>query len=196
MKPRLTYANVAATLALIFAMSGTAIAAKHYIITSTKQIKPSVLSQLRGKAGRAGLLGPGGPAGPAGPQGPAGPPGPGGPAGPSNLSTIRVFKATVQVMPAEKFGSALAFCPSGMRAISGGGDGGVDEIVDSGTPTEERVGWAIIVHASLIPVDIEAQVLCAGTGQAVAASAHPASHRRVEERVAALVAKLRGQKAG
>jgi hypothetical protein len=41
-----TYADVAATLALVFAMSGGALAAKHYLLTSTKQIKPSVLKQF------------------------------------------------------------------------------------------------------------------------------------------------------
>ena len=42
-RKRLTYANVAMTMALVFAMSGGAYAAKKYVITSTKQIKPSVL---------------------------------------------------------------------------------------------------------------------------------------------------------
>ena len=35
-RKRLTYANVAMTLALVFAMTGGAFAAKHYVITSTK----------------------------------------------------------------------------------------------------------------------------------------------------------------
>ncbi len=56
-RKRLTYANVAMTLALVFAMSGGAYAASKYIITSTKQIKPSVLKSLKGKAGAAGLAG-------------------------------------------------------------------------------------------------------------------------------------------
>jgi collagen type VII alpha len=55
---RLTYANVAMTLALVFAMSGGAFAASKYLITSTKQIKPSVLKQLKGKIGPAGKEGP------------------------------------------------------------------------------------------------------------------------------------------
>jgi hypothetical protein len=67
---RLTYANVAATLALVFAMSGGAYAASKYLITSTKQIKPSVLASLKGKNGAAG---PAGAQGAPGPQGPAGP---------------------------------------------------------------------------------------------------------------------------
>jgi len=46
-----------ALLALFFAMGGTAIAAHHYLITSTKQIKPSVLKTLRGNKGASGLKG-------------------------------------------------------------------------------------------------------------------------------------------
>ena len=75
MKARLTYANVTATLALVFAMSGGAIAAKHYLLSSTSQIKPSVLKKLRGATGVAGTPGaPGGPGreGPQGKQGEAG----------------------------------------------------------------------------------------------------------------------------
>jgi hypothetical protein len=63
---RLTYANVAMTLALVFAMSGGAWAAGKFVITSTKQIKPSVLKQFAGKTG---------PAGPAGAPGKDGAPG-------------------------------------------------------------------------------------------------------------------------
>ncbi len=72
MRKRLTYANVAMTLALVFAMSGGAYAASKILITSTKQIKPSVLKQLQGKTGASGPAGALGPQGSAGPQGPAG----------------------------------------------------------------------------------------------------------------------------
>jgi Collagen triple helix repeat (20 copies) len=57
LKSRLTYANVAATLALLFAMSGGALAANHYLIHSTKQISPAVLKKLKGHAGRTGRTG-------------------------------------------------------------------------------------------------------------------------------------------
>ena len=46
-RKRLTYANVAATLALVFSMTGGALAAKHYLINSTRQINPKVLKKLK-----------------------------------------------------------------------------------------------------------------------------------------------------
>jgi hypothetical protein len=81
LRSRFTYSNVVATLALVFAMSGGAYAASKFLITSTKQIKPSVLAQLKGKAGASGAAGAQGPAGPAGPAGGVGPAGPAGTAG-------------------------------------------------------------------------------------------------------------------
>jgi hypothetical protein len=62
----LSYANVVATMALVFAMGGSAIAAKHYLITSTGQISPKVLKKLEarlahnlkpGAAGKQGATG-------------------------------------------------------------------------------------------------------------------------------------------
>ena len=64
---RFTYANVVATLALVLALSGGAIAATHYLITSTHQISPRVLRALRGRQGPPGQQGPTGQSG----QGPA-----------------------------------------------------------------------------------------------------------------------------
>jgi hypothetical protein len=58
-----------AVVALFFALGGSAIAAKHYLITSTKQFKPSVLKALRGN------VGPKGPTGAAGAAGAGGAPG-------------------------------------------------------------------------------------------------------------------------
>ena len=71
-RKRITYTNVAVTVALVFAMAGGAYAAKKYVITSTKQISPKVLAALKGKAGANGPVGPAGPAGSVGPAGPAG----------------------------------------------------------------------------------------------------------------------------
>jgi hypothetical protein len=100
----LSYANVAATMALLFAMGGSALAADHfvasatktgsteftpqpkskefnYVITSIGQISPKVQAELTAteKAGRAG---PAGATGSPGPSGTAGAPGIEGPQGP------------------------------------------------------------------------------------------------------------------
>ncbi len=74
-RARFTYANVVATLALVFAMSGGAYAASRYLITSTKQISPKVLKSLRGANGSNGIAGPAGAVGAAGAVGPQGPAG-------------------------------------------------------------------------------------------------------------------------
>jgi hypothetical protein len=70
---RLSYANVVSTLALVIAVGGgTAWAAHHYLITSTKQVKPSVLRALHGKNGKNGTNGTNGKTGPTGSTGAAG----------------------------------------------------------------------------------------------------------------------------
>jgi hypothetical protein len=74
-KRSLNYANVTATLALVFSMSGGALAASHYLINSTKQINPKVLKKLKGNAGAPGAPGAAGTSGKegaAGKEGPAG----------------------------------------------------------------------------------------------------------------------------
>ena len=101
---RLTYTNVALTLALLFAMSGGAYAAKRYLITSTKQISPKVLKQLQGKAGPAGSVGPQGPSGPAAPAGPAGSKGETGANGANGLSVIST-ESKAKIGPCKEGGS-------------------------------------------------------------------------------------------
>jgi collagen triple helix repeat protein len=72
MHKRLNYANVTATLALFFAMSGGALAAKHYLINSTKQFNPKVLKALKGNTGTTGASGASGAIGVTGKEGPQG----------------------------------------------------------------------------------------------------------------------------
>ncbi len=69
LRKQVTVGNVVMTLALVFAMGGGAYAAKRYVITSTKQISPKVLKELKGKSGPAGPQGPAGPEGKAGATG-------------------------------------------------------------------------------------------------------------------------------
>lgn len=55
MRRHLNPTSLMAILALVFTMSGVAWAANKYIITSTNQIKPSVLAQLEGGGGEGTL---------------------------------------------------------------------------------------------------------------------------------------------
>jgi len=74
-------------MALVFAMGGSAVAARHYLVTSTNQIKPSVLKSLKGNAGpkgATGLQGVQGKEGAVGKEGAAGKEGKEGARGPSN----------------------------------------------------------------------------------------------------------------
>jgi hypothetical protein len=107
---RISFANVAATLALVFSMSGAAVAAHHYLISSTSQINPKVLRALHGSGkdgpqgpqGTQGAQGPTGPEGPSGKgpagkegaQGPAGPTGPTGP--PGQVQKPAAFEKTLE----------------------------------------------------------------------------------------------------
>jgi hypothetical protein len=86
---RMTYANIVATFALMFAMAGGAYAAGKYVITSTKQINPKVVKQLTGKAGATGATGSAGPAGPTGPTGATGAVGPAGTAGAAGAAGVK-----------------------------------------------------------------------------------------------------------
>jgi hypothetical protein len=86
-RKRITPGTVIATIALLFAMTGGAYAAKKYLITSTKQISPSVLKALKGKTGSAGASGAPGAAGPQGPAGPGGAAGAGTPGAPGANGT-------------------------------------------------------------------------------------------------------------
>lgn len=88
-RKRFTYANVVATLALVFSMAGGAMAAKHYLINSTKQINPKVIKALKGKAGPQGPQGLQGKEGPVGKEGLAGKEGKEGKEGP--LGPSRAF---------------------------------------------------------------------------------------------------------
>jgi hypothetical protein len=97
MRRHLTYTNVAATLALLFAMTGGAYAASKYVINTTKQINPKVLAALKGKTGANGAQGPAGAAGAQGPAGAAGAKGEtgaAGPAGPQGEKGVQGEKGT------------------------------------------------------------------------------------------------------
>jgi hypothetical protein len=144
----LNYANVVATLALVFAMSGGALAASHYLITKTSQIKPSVLKKLKapGATGPAGVAGAQGVAGNEGKQGPKGE------LGKSGATNVVVHFGEGTVGNGS-VGEATANCNAGERATGGGpqlwngADTGNDYLdsmpVPSGTG-ETPTGWRVV----------------------------------------------------
>jgi hypothetical protein len=150
MRRHFSYANVVATVALVFAMSGTGLAAKHYLVNSTKQINPKVLRALRGRVGPAGALGPQGKQGLTGKEGPAGKEGPGGKEGkpgPVVLGAITFVEGPLEETPPGFGAQSIAKCPAGSRAISGGVEYQAVSAAEAGPSNmrtlalPERKGW-------------------------------------------------------
>jgi len=73
----------------------------------------------RGEKGEKGDRGPAGPKGATGATGPAGPTGPRGPGGPTGVSGYSYVTKGFGVGP-ETYGSAIASCPEGKKALGGG----------------------------------------------------------------------------
>jgi len=118
MRRHLTYANVAATLALVFAMTGGALAANHYLINSTKQINPKVLKKLRGARGRTGAPGAPGAHGAAGAPGTPGGTGREGPRGPSDVYEVRLAESSAEAAASSYKSLTLAGLPAGTYSIT------------------------------------------------------------------------------
>lgn len=174
---------VVALLALFFALGGTAFAAKHYIISSTGQIKPSVLRSLKGRTG---------PKGPQGPQGPQGPTGTQGPAGPSSIATVTEVDGPSNSIPAGDADSSIATCPAGQRVISGGGaaitDAG-DGLAASESSVDEQSWFVVAANTGAATGSIQAIAFCAPSGQAVATGA---AGERARDEADAIVERLDG----
>jgi len=193
--------TVIASLALFFALGGTAIAAQHYLITSTSQIKPSVLTKLKGKIGPAGAQGPAGPAGAQGPAGLQGPAGTQGQPGPSNLSKLTEVlgpenrvPAYNEVGPGGETGveASVATCPTGERIVSGGSNSFAGVVAGAlSVPSEDHSSWIVVVANDSTYAEgvVQAIAYCAGSGQAVAASVPRAAHARAVREAGRLLAK-------
>lgn len=117
---------VISVIALVVALSGTAVASS-YLITKSSQIKPSVRKALKGQKGADGEDGPRGLQGPAGAPGPAGTPGAAGPAGaagtPGLLGVVTVNGAQQTYQPGQYGGAPIAQCPAGSTVIGTGFNG-------------------------------------------------------------------------
>ncbi len=187
---RPTASDVFATMALFSALGGTALAAKHFLITNTNQIKPSVLAQLKGAAGHNGAAGSPGAPGSPGAQGPIGLQGPIGPAGPSKLSALTIVFGESKSVPKETVSSSTATCPAGSHAVSGGGYNGAAALADSEMSPEHQSWFIVVDNETNISTHLEAVVYCAGAGDAVVARVTRDAHKRAVARANTVAARL------
>jgi hypothetical protein len=176
MRKRLTPGVVLGTVALIVAMTGSAVGAS--LITG-KQVKNSSLTgkdiknkSLTKKDFKGSVRGP---RGLTGPQGTPGATGLQGPAGPSNVTQLTEVFGTLDVAAGTVNGGDLS-CPDGMTVVSGGfsfqttdGKGAVVESVADETLT----GWSVFADNtnSTAKGTLLADAFCAPPGAAVSAPA-------------------------
>ncbi|HEX9482470.1 MAG TPA: collagen-like protein [Solirubrobacteraceae bacterium] len=178
MRKRITYANVAATLALVLAMSGGALAANHYLIHSTKQISPKVLKALKGNVGPKGAAGTTGASGTPGKEGPAGKEGKQGVPGPVNVTKLEKVEGPFEE-PEFVFifdiASSHAECPAGSHAVSGGSEVSETQlttlVISEATINEGKMtGWTVLALFKELKGGVRAVAYCAKEGNAVVAS--------------------------
>lgn len=169
--------TVIAFIALFFAVSGSAVAARRYLITSTQQVKPSVLKRLHG---------------PAGPQGSPGPVGPQGPAGPTNLASLTAVSGPINPIAYGGVSNSVATCPAGAHVVSGGVFAvTLNGAATSSATTDQQSWFAVAANTyNSSGASVQAVAYCATAGQAVAASAPRAAHARAVREADALTARL------
>jgi hypothetical protein len=170
-------ALVFAATALVVAVGGTALAAVGAIpsdgrFTACYQTSDNVLNRIvllaepgeqcpnsyarvtwpaQASGGGQGTAGPQGPPGPQGPAGPAGPAGPRGASGSSSGTTQLIATVVQRHVTLDTKGEATVRCPTGTRAVGGGGNvhtGGHEPI--GSLPVVEKkaaVGWAFQVKS-------------------------------------------------
>jgi hypothetical protein len=130
--------NLIAWLALFVALGGTSLAASKYAITSTKQIKPSVVKSLKGKTGKTGAKGVTGPQGPQGAKGETGAAGAEGKAGASaGLSEANNPRVFLEEISAEQTVANIPNVPAG------------NYILNAKVTLEDEGGAATLVTCSL-----------------------------------------------
>ena len=137
-------AIIISSAALFFSVTGASFAAHHYLITSTSQIKPSVINSLRGHTG---------------PRGPAGAPGK---FSANNLGVVVGPNVTLGLSGSgTDVESSLAQCPAGTTIVSGG-YGGL--LINGTVPASEPSGngWYVLANnnSAVVTATIQAVAIC------------------------------------
>ena len=158
-------ATTIASIALFFSLAGTGLAASKYLITSTKQIKPSVLKSLKGAEGPRGLQGP---QGAAGANGANGAPGAAGTFSTAGVVTVFGNNALPSTVPATSTAQSVATCPAGDVVIGGGYSWGAGTapagVVIQTSNASGTTAWAVSVAnttGSSVAVQLAAEAICA-----------------------------------
>lgn len=156
MRKRISPATAISLVALFFSITGAGIAASHYVITSTSQIRPSVLKTLRGERGPRGLIGR---------QGLQGSQGPAGATGPSGVLSQTTTINTDGTVPAGAATVLSADCGGGSLATGGGFTAAQGLVVATSEPTpasSTASGWVLDVsNPTRLPLPATVWALCA-----------------------------------
>jgi hypothetical protein len=170
-------ATVISLVALFFSLSGAAFAAKHYVLNSTRQINPTVIKALKGKAGPTGARGPAGAVGATGAQGAAGAQGVTGAAGAPGSAIgyahllVSAGGVTLDATRSKNVTQANVTHPAtGVVCFSGMSF--TPRNID-GTDDASSVG-NIVVNGALAP-DAAVSFVCGAAGQAAIQIANPAT---------------------
>ena len=194
MRKRLTPGVVLGILALVIAMTGSAVGAS--LITG-KQIKNSsitgkdVKNKSLTKSDFKGSV-----RGPRGLTGAQGPPGATGAPGPSAVSNLTDTFGTLTIAAGDVDGGTLP-CDDGQKIVSGGFEytapDGKGRIVAS-EASETLDGWVVVLDnsESTEPATLGADALCAGTGQAVGAPTRANKQLRRTAQSRRIVARVKG----
>ena len=173
---------VLSVIAVVLAVAGTAVASG-YLITSTRQIKPSVRKALKGNRGPRGFSGADGVPGTAGAAG-----------SPGILSLTTVDSPTVTIPPGDSSydvdpNSLEAQCPAGSTVVGtgfNGGIGNVDFVKKFGT----LVG-GFVHNDTSITIQASVQAICAQLPPGVAGTRSGGATARFEAAARAAAASLR-----
>jgi len=167
MRPRLRYANIVATLALIIAVGGaSAVAATQLARNSvgSKQLKNNSVTSpkvkdhsLEGQDFKAGQL----PVGATGPQGIPGPPG---------ISGLQVVDR--ESTPSSEDAKELTLeCPGGKKLLGGGaevgGSGFHSVAIDASKPEQDGTTWFAAAHEHTTTAEtwfLRIRIICANVG--------------------------------
>lgn len=169
---------VISVIALIVALSGTAVAST-YIITKSSQIKPSVRKALKGQKGADGDDGARGAQGPAGTPGPTGATGPAGAPGAPGLLSVTAVDGPEQTYQPGQYGAApIAQCPAGFTVVGTGFNGPFNAVGGFVKKYGTFVG-GFFANASSIALTGSVQAICA---QLPAGAALASTRRLADER--------------